>query len=231
MLFMEKIRSWFPSTLESAGLTLDEFSLRFDENLKNCQWEPHPLYSVFTQYDQHYYLNNQEAFARKYRCFYSVSRTISPKSIIELGTSAGSSADAYLSATPRASYIGIDVFGETVRRDDGAPWKPYEIATRLFRDRGFRKWQLMRSNLRHMTRLPGKADLVVVDASHDFDNEYADLRLALTAKPKFIFVDDADDENDAKPAIDTFLSEDLADRVNYTLSIPYIGGGLVIRLK
>ena len=82
-----------------------------------------------------------------------------------------------------------------------------------------------------MDRLPHAADLVVVDAAHDFNNEYADLRLALTARPAFIFVDDADDKAQALPAIEKFLREDLEGRVEYTLPIDYIGGGLVIKVK
>ena len=72
---------------------------------------------------------------------------------------------------------------------------------------------------------------MVVDAAHDFDNAYADLKLALTAGPTFIFVDDCDDENAAKPAIDQFLSQDMNGRIDYTAHISYMGGGLVIKLK
>ena len=216
-----------PSRLSCA----EEFHFQFARNLEACDWEPHPLFSVFTQYDQEYYLGPRDAFTHKYKCFYALSKTIAPRSIIELGTSAGSSADAYLSAAPEAKYIGIDVFAEAPRYDDQSPWKPYEIAKQLFTDRGFEQWQLMRSNLRQLERLPSNADLVVVDAAHDFDNEYADLQLALTANPTFIFVDDADDENCAKPAIDKFVHENLRDRVEYTYHIPYIDGGLVIKLK
>ncbi len=217
----------FPYRLSSA----EEFHSQFAGNLKTCDWEPHPLFSVFTQYDQDYYLGLSDAFTHKYRCFYALSKTIAPRSIIELGTSAGSSADAYLSAAPGAKYIGIDVFAEAPRNDDQSSWKPCEIAKQLFTDRGFERWQLMRSNLRELERLPSTADLVVVDAAHDFDNEYADLQLALTANPAFIFVDDSDDENCAKPAIDKFVHEDLRDRVEYTYHIPYIDGGLLIKLK
>ena len=75
------------------------------------------------------------------------------------------------------------------------------------------------------------ADFVVVDAAHDFDNAYADLQLALTARPTFIFVDDSDDENGAKPAIEQFLSQDINGLIDYTVHIDYAGGGLVIKLK
>jgi predicted O-methyltransferase YrrM len=212
-----------------ANYSVDEFAQAFANNLATCQWRPHALYSVFTQYDQEYYLAQKQAFMHKYRCFYAVSKTIQPRRIIELGASAGSSGDAYLSAAPGAEFIGIDVFG-TNPAHDGTTWDPYRIAETLFKDRGFKRWQLIRVNLRHLERLPAKADFVVVDASHDFENEYADLKLALTADPQFIFVDDADDENDAKPAIDQFL-KDFADRIEFTFHIEYLGGGLVIKLK
>lgn len=209
----------------------EEFRRAFKQNLETCAWEPHPLHSVFTQYDQDYYLNQKEAFLHKYRCFYAVSRTIAPPKIIELGTCAGSSADAYLSGAPGAEYVGIDVFGENTRHDDGSPWKPYEITEQLFKARGFKNYELIRIDLRALERLPSKAYMVVVDAAHDFENEYADLKLALTADPTFIFVDDAADELQAKPAIDKFLAEDLKGRVDYTVGIDYTGGGLVIKLR
>ncbi len=216
---------------ESSERAREKFRRRFSENLRACRWEPHPLYSVFTQYDKEYYLKRRDEFLHKYRSFYAVSKTISPGSIIELGVSAGSGADAYLSATPGARYTGIDTFGEPLPQGDDPPWKPYDIAQRLLGERGFKRFDLLRANLRHLNSLPHAAELVVVDAAHDFDNEYADLQLALTARPTFIFVDDADDENQARPAIEKFLREDLAGRVEYTLPIDYIGGGLVIKLK
>lgn len=211
--------------------TEEDFRRVFEQNLETCTWEPHPRYSVFTQYDQEYYLAQRDAFLHKYRCFYAVAKTVSPRKLIELGTCAGSSADAYLGGAPEAKYLGLDVFGENVRHDDRSPWKPYEIAWQLFKARGYKNCKLLRADLRTLNRLPSKADMVVVDAAHDFENEYADLKLALTAEPDFIFVDDAADELQAKPAIEKFLAEDVQGRVDYTVGIDYLGGGLVIRLK
>ena len=211
--------------------TRDEFEQLFHTNLETCRWEPHPLFSVFTQYDQEYYLSRAEDFFHKYKCFYAVSKTISPKRMIELGTCAGASADAYLSAAPEAEYLGIDVFGVNTRHDDHTPWDPYAIAQRLFESRGFQNYELLKANLRALSSLPWPADFVVVDAAHDFDNAYADLQLALTAHPTFIFVDDADDENGAKPAIDHFLMRHADSLIDYTFHIDYLGGGLVIKLK
>ncbi|HSP61771.1 MAG TPA: hypothetical protein VLQ90_02195 [Pyrinomonadaceae bacterium] len=211
--------------------TAEEFREQFEANLLNCKWKPHPLYNVFTQYDQERYLAQKEAFLHKYLCFYAVSRTISPRKIIELGACAGASGDPYLSAAPKADYLGIDIFGVSLRHDDAAEWDPYKVAEQLFCDRGFGSWRLLRADLRTLNELPAPADFVVVDAAHDVDNEYADLQLALTADPTFIFVDDAEAENEAKPAIEKFLKEDLRDRVAYTFAVEYVGGGLVIRLK
>jgi predicted O-methyltransferase YrrM len=209
----------------------EEFEQIFLMNVTTCEWQPHPLFSVFTQYDQEYYRGQARAFLCKYKCFYAISRTILPKKIIELGTCAGSSADAYLSAAPEAEYMGFDLFGANTRHDDNSPWDPYEIAQRLFESKGFRNYELFKTNLRDLFSLPCQADFVAVDAAPDFDNAYADLQLALTAEPAFIFVDDCDDENGAKPAIEQFFLNHLDGLVDYTVHISYIGGGLVIKLK
>ena len=207
------------------------FRQAFIHNLATCRWEPHPLYSVFTQYDQEYYLERKEVFLHKYRCFYAVAKTIRPEKILEMGTSAGSSADAYLSASPEASYVGFDSFGKDIHRVHQTVWDPYQIATQLFDSRGFKNYKLIQIDLRTLDRLPDQSDFVVVDAGHDFENEYADLKLALTADPLFIFVDDADGEDGVSLAIERFLSEDVRGRVDYTVKIEYQGGGLVIKLK
>jgi predicted O-methyltransferase YrrM len=208
-----------------------EFRRRFARNFETCRWQPHPLYSVFTQYDQEYYLSRREVFLHKYRCFYAVSKTIRPKKILELGTSAGSSADAYLSATPTASYVGFDSFGKDFNHVTQEVWDPYEIATKLFALRGFKDYELIQIDLRRLERLPHKGDLVVVDAGHDYENEYKDLQLALTAEPRFIFIDDAEGQDGVALAIEDFLNKDIADRIDFTVVIDYLGGGLVIKLK
>jgi predicted O-methyltransferase YrrM len=220
----QKIRDRSPSTEE-------EFQQAFIRNLETCGWEPHPLYNVFTQYDQEYYLTHQEAFQLKYRCFYAVSKTIRPRKILEMGTSAGSSADAYLSASPEASYIGFDSFGKDVHRVHQTVWDPYRITKQLFASRGFKNYKLIQTDLRTLDRLPYQSDFVVVDAGHDFENEYADLKLALTVDPLLIFIDDADGEDGVSLAIERFLNEDVRDRIDYTVHIEYQGGGLVIKLK
>jgi hypothetical protein len=199
-------------------------------NLALCDWQPHPRYSVFTQYDAGYYTALRAEYLRKYRSFWAVSRTLAPRRIIELGTQAGAGADAYLSATPDAQYLGIDLFGEGVRDEvTGAPWDPHAIAGALLGERGF-SYRLLKANLRDLAALPEKADFVAVDAAHDVVNEYADLRLALSADPQWIFVDDVGDWKSAGTAVARFLEHDLRGRLAYTLPVDYIDMGLIIRL-
>lgn len=90
------------------------FYKKIIRNYKECAWTPHSKYSVFTQYDKDYYLAKKKEFDKKYRYFYAVSKTIQPIKMIELGSFAGSSADAYISASPTVEYTGIDLFGSFI---------------------------------------------------------------------------------------------------------------------
>jgi hypothetical protein len=210
----------------------EDFVERFLECYEEARgWTPHRRFSVFTQWDGSYYLDRYEEFMHKYRVFFSVARALRPRKIVELGTYAGSGADAYLSGWPHAEYLGVDLFDERVSREDGTLHAPYEIARALFQDRGYACTRLFRTDLRSLERLPESSEFVVVDAAHDTYNEYEDLRLALTANPRFIWVDDSDAEDEARPAIQRFLHEDVAGRVMFTVGIDYTGGGLLIALK
>jgi len=94
-------------------------------------------------------------------------------------------------------------------------------------DRGDANAELMVAKLRHLEAPPQNADLVVVDAAHDYENQYADLRLALTAQPAFISVDAIAGEETTRAAKE-FLEPDAADRRYSTAANDYIGGRLVI---
>ena len=225
-----RIPFWGARAFDDSG-RLQQFQRAFRHHLRSCPWRPHAEYSVFTQYDQEYYLQHEAAFLHKYKCFYAVSKTIAPGRILELGTHAGSGADAYISASPDADYLGFDLFDDGVHRIKGLPWRPRDVATRLFAARGFTNYRLIQVDLRTLTALPFASDFVVVDGAHDFDNEYADLKLALTAAPSFIFVDDSDDPEGARPALARFMETDLKGRIDYICGIGYIGGGLVIKLR
>lgn len=208
----------------------ESFEAAFSSELSTTGWKPHPRYSVFTQYDQEIYLERRDAYEMKYRCFNTLTRVLRPSTIIELGTSAGSAADAYLSGAPNATYLGFDLFYPTAHRSTGAPWDPRRIATDLLSMRGFRSFKLYRVDFRRLRALPVKADLIIVDGAHDFYNEYEDLKLALTANPRYLFVDDSDGE-EARAAIEKLLRDDLPARVRFVSRLSYIDGGVLIGLR
>lgn len=204
-------------------MTALEFDSRLISNFQNCQWIPHPKYSVFTQWDADHYLKQKDEFTRKYQWLWAISKTINPTLIIELGACAGSGADAYLSATPNAEYIGIDIFGR--HQLPSGLWDPQEVATDLLSEKGF-NFRLIQSDLREIKWLD-HAELVAVDAAHDRESAYADLMLAMTSQPDYILFDDSDDN----PGLRQFMNERTLGQIEFTVRVNYIGGGLIIKMK
>lgn len=204
-------------------MTKPEFQLKFDQNLAQCLWKPDDLHSVFTQYDSEFYRQNQEQFTQKYRSFWAVARTLMPASMIELGCCAGSAADAYISASG-ASYTGIDMFGPATM-PDGSLWEPYRVFVKLMTKRNFSP-HLRIQNLRDLKELP-PTDFVVVDAAHDYENALADLKLAATANPKFIFVDDYNGDGVQRAVAEWFSTA----TYQWHARLHYNSGGIVIKLR
>jgi hypothetical protein len=201
--------------------------------LRDCPWGPHPEYSVFTQYDRAYYLSMKEEFLLKYKTFWAVANTCGPEVVIELGTHAGSGADAYcagaLSAGNRVKYYGFDLFDEGAIPDSAETWRPFEVATALLTERGY-DFELIRADLRALKELPVRGDFVAVDAAHDRVNALLDMRLALTADPTYIWIDDYAGE--VKEAAERFLADDVKERLDFMHHFDYVGGGgLLVALK
>jgi hypothetical protein len=221
------------STGLPVGSDLDHFVESLRQNFETCDWQPHHEHSVFTQYDGcTYYLPQKEAFMRKYRWMYAVAKTIDPKRIIELGTHAGSSADAYLSASrsnkggkhTNCEYIGIDLFENLAFPD----WKPLEIAELLFQKRQFENFKFVKADFRALSSLE-PADMVVVDGAHDFMNALEDMKLATTANPEFIFIDDIDGPNVFRAWSELYNIH--SDRIEWFYKVQYQDGGLVVKMK
>jgi len=227
-----RIRRWLHNLLFPRNRESRRFFQALYENFDKCDWQPDAEYSVFTQYDgATYYVPRREGFLRKYRWMYAVAKTIDPQRIVELGTHAGSSADAYLSASrsnrdgggTNCEYIGIDEFNN----QEALQWKPLEVTERLFSKRGFANFQFIRADLRTLTQLE-PADMVVVDAAHDVTNALEDMKLALTANPGFVFVDDING-TDVRAAWTEFY-EAYRERIAWFCKVDYPDGGLVVRL-
>ena len=57
-------------------------------------FRPQRIFCAAANYGEARGAESRADFVHKYRCFYAVSKTVSPRRILELGTHAGSSADA-----------------------------------------------------------------------------------------------------------------------------------------
>jgi hypothetical protein len=195
-------------------------------------YAPHPLYSVFTQYDRSHYLARRKEFLRKYRTFWAVARTVRPRVIVELGTAGGSGADAYLQgAGPGTHYVGYDLFGVPRDEETGEPWESMTVARALLDDRGHRGAELVRADLRALSELPLRANLAVVDAAHDYVSARGDTLLALTSNPDWLWVDDYALEVE-RAVREVLARPDVRPRVAFAIHTPYLdGGGLLVRLR
>jgi hypothetical protein len=212
----------------SQRISRAEFLQRFAQNMASCPWRPDAEYSVFTQFDGvRYYEPQRQGFERKYRCMWSVARSLMPQKIVELGTNAGSSADAYISASG-ADYVGYDLFGVGRFEWKDEPWNPMVTCIHLFQKRKFVNYKLCKANLRQLAEIEA-GDLIVVDAAHDYDNQLGDLELALTGNPTWIFVDDVNGADVAR-ALSTFLRRHAAG-IEWGALIDYPDGGLLLQLK
>ena len=184
-------------------MDIDEIGKLIESAAQSDEWVQDEKYSVFAQRDAHYYLKKKEQFEHKYRTFKAITNILRPATIIELGTHAGSGAEAYLSGVGYdAHYTGYDSFG-IARFDDGFDWDPRQRCIDMFRDRDYDAYKLIQCDLRDVREIP-YADLIVVDAGHDYRNAYQDLLLALRSKPLYIHMDDYNGE-DAQNAVRDIL--------------------------
>ena len=196
------------------------------------KWEPETQFSVFAQPDKDFYLSQEAFFIHKYKVLHCLTSILQPKSIVELGVCGGSGADALLSGVDyKASYHGFDRWEHLPPyEEDGQVkhWDRYGIVKKLFKARAFTNYKLTQTETRDIDELP-YADLIVVDAAHDYRNCYWDLRLAIAAKPRWIYVDDQTG-TDVPLATKDFIKE-FKDQIEGFEEIEQVNGGCLIWLK
>ncbi len=114
---------------------------------------------------------------------HSVAMMIAPASIVEIGVGYGIAARAFLSAVPKATYVGYD---------NGADGEAVIQHAKGILRAGFpyARVEMIDDSL-HMTNLP-RCDLCHVDGAHDFEHAYRDVKLAL-ASAAWTLVDDTRD--------------------------------------
>lgn len=193
-------------------------------------WIPEEEFSVFNQWDKEYYCSQREEFTHKYRVFKAISSVLQPRSIVELGTHGGSSADAYLSGVDyNATYTGYDSFG-TAHDKDGNPWEPADRCKLLFQARKFDRYNLVQCDLRNETKV-ASGDLAIVDAGHDYRNCYQDIMLCYRSGARYIHVDDYPGyQNEVQLAVEDFV-KNYSNRVSGFDYIHTMSGSALIKIS
>lgn len=129
-----------------------------------------------------------EEFRRGYACFkYAVAQVIQPATICEIGVGAGCAALAFVTAAPRARYLGIDD-GSKDRYDN---WSFMDFVRGKLREHG-EHHEVMIQDSRTLEAAP-MVDLFHVDGAHEYDVAYNDTRLAVQSDSAWILVDDTRD--------------------------------------
>jgi 2-polyprenyl-3-methyl-5-hydroxy-6-metoxy-1,4-benzoquinol methylase len=123
-----------------------------------------------------------EEWVDYYRLKWAISKVLQPASILEIGVRYGYGARAFLDASSKSQYVGLDAdlpnFGGHVGAIDWAKksLKHYDV-------------QLIRGNSQSLKKLPGdQYDLIHVDGQQDGDGTFHDLNLALN-QGQFILID------------------------------------------
>ena len=114
-----------------------------------------------------------EEWVDYYRLKWSISKAIQPTSILEIGVRYGYSARAFLDASPKAQYLGLDADLNTFGGSEGAiDWAKNSLK--------FDNVQVVRENSQSLEKFPGdQYDLIHVDGQQDGDGTFHDLNLAL----------------------------------------------------
>lgn len=228
-------------------MTKEQFISLYVKNLSSVNYKMHDQYNLFSGIDEsspmtpdvERIINLKQQLIRKYEIFSSVAKTCNPKSIIELGMCMASGADAYMFGAENAQYHGYDKY-------------PYSKDNLIFIDnlikaRGYdKRFGYTNADVRSLRQLP-PADMVVVDADHSFYHAYNDLCLAMTAKPEWIWADDATETTSTMPAVERFIYDygeckymeicygEKRDNIDWHIEIdfesPHLGGGRLIHLK
>jgi len=156
-----------------------------------------------------------------YRMKYSLSKTINPRSILEIGVRYGYSAITFLESSPEATYLGIDNNSDNFGGSEGA----IEWAKKIT---GSYKANFLIADSQQMTSFPGDFyDLIHIDGQQDGDGTIHDLELALE-KGAWILLDGFfwSTENMLSS---TYFLEKYKRFIEFSCIIPSYAGELLIK--
>lgn len=202
------------------------------ESAKADNWQAEERFTVFAQPDKDFYFAQRAFFVHKYQVLHAIVKHFQPKSIVELGVCAGAGANAMLSALGfKCEYHGYDQWEHLMPSEVNGVltyWDRYGTIQEIFKENNFETYTLNRTNTRDIKKLP-KVDFVLVDAAHDYRNQYRDCVLALKANPKWIYIDDMIGP-DVKQAANDFLN-DYKEIIESHEKIDQVSEGCLVTMK
>jgi predicted O-methyltransferase YrrM len=173
-----------------------------------------------------------ESWQHCYETKYSIAKLLRPASILEFGVRTGYSAFAFLSASPRARYLGIDINNDTHGGFSGAidharsilaPFEARIIETSsgdFIRKFAEPCWH----NAGHRgVDQPTQFEIVHIDGDHTYEGCLSDLRGAELFQPRAIIVDDVMAIPAVHAACATFAFERQSKFIPMTVSDRHYG--------
>ena len=130
---------------------------------------------------------------------HDVARRLEPGLVGEFGVRAGYSAFAMLSAAPDATYVGVDIHDVAYGYEQGS----MEHARKLLAP--FRC--VFFGCDTHSLNLVPRFDLLHIDGDHSLAGCVQDLQLALQSGVRWALVDDYDEGDIVRRAVDTFAED------------------------
>ena len=131
-----------------------------------------------------------EVWHRAYFAKHAVAAAIQPGSILEIGIRYGYSAHAFLTAAPKAVYVGIDI-DDPVINAMGEPTCAWALAMLRRTVPGARVAHVcMDSQADDFSEVVRPADLVHIDACHSFKGATSDITRAWPLTQRAMLIDD-----------------------------------------
>ena len=173
----------------------------------------------FTTYDSYEYVWSGNCF----EWYYAISKTLKPKSFLEIGVRFGFSfLPTLLGNQKMKNALGWDL--ETYGNNN--------IETRNHIEKyynGTTKWRLDSVDSQLQQELPGFYDLISIDGCHDYGCKIHDLNLCL-GKCNYIILDDYDYHVDVRKSVNDWMRSNIKS-IEWSLYIPTFRGSMLIKLK
>ena len=145
-------------------------------------------------------LKRYRQYKRYYKVKYDIAKKYNPSTILEIGVRAGYSAYSFLSACPKARYVGIDAEnGEHGGQDGPWIWWAEEILKNF--DVKFEV-----ADSQQLTKINGNYDMIHIDGDHTTEGLLHDLEICWPAVNDrgIMLVDDYDYIDTVKKGVDMF---------------------------